>query len=116
MESDGIPFREALKESYKDSVTKERYFTTPLALASVNKRPLAFNDNDFQQRSAKTAKNKGDKGGKGGNKGDKGGKGGGKAREREKERRANPSTTTAMPTTTLGKGAAIRTVHSITFA
>ena len=84
IESDGIPFRDALKESYKDSVTKERYFTTPLALASVNKRPLAFNDNDFQQRSAKTAKNKGDKGGKGGNKGDKGGKGGGKGKGKGK--------------------------------
>ena len=72
MMTDNLTFKEALKESYKDPVTKERYFTTPLALAATNKRPLAFNDNFEGDRSWKTRKAK--QGGKG-NKGEKGGKG-----------------------------------------
>ena len=81
MMTDNLTFKEALKESYKDPVTKERYFTTPLALAATNKRPLAFNDNDLAlgDRSWKARKARGGKGEKGkGGKGSKGDKGGGK--------------------------------------
>ena len=83
MESDGLTFKDALKESYRDSVTKERYFTTPLALASVNKRPLAFNDGELPQRAQKASRNKGN-GGKGGGKNEKGSKGNGKGRGKGK--------------------------------
>ena len=63
-------FSACLKDAYNCPVTKERHFTTPVALSSASKRPLTFNDLDANKRP-----NKG-QGGKGGGKGDKSGKGG----------------------------------------
>ena len=54
----GCTFKQALKDSYRDPVTKERFFTTPLAMASSNRRPLAFNDG-AQQLQGNHAKGKG---------------------------------------------------------
>ena len=44
MFSENVQAPEALKSAYRDPVVKERYFTTPVALASVARRPFnAFN-------------------------------------------------------------------------
>lgn len=72
---EGSTFKDALKQSYKDAVTKERYFTTPIALSSSQKRPYAFNDMP-DGSSQKKGKSKG--AGKGGKSGGKGRKGNGK--------------------------------------
>lgn len=89
MQNKGISFKDGLKESAKDPVLKERYFTTPVALSSTSKRPLAFNEdgneesNRSRKRSAKAAKaggGKGKAGGGGKGKGGKGKAGGGKGK------------------------------------
>ena len=71
MLASGISFRDALKSAYSCPITKERYFTMPVALSSVNKRPLAFNDGGAWEKRSRNAKG----GGKGGGKKGKGGKG-----------------------------------------
>ena len=64
----GVPFKQALRDAYKDPVTKERFFTTPLAMSSSNRKPFAFNDGETRQRTdsgkgkgktSKGSKNKG---------------------------------------------------------
>ena len=73
----GCTFKQALKDSYRDPVTKERFFTTPLAMASSNRKPLAFNDSDQQRGGQSKGRGKGVKQskGKGKGKGKKGQKG-----------------------------------------
>ena len=44
VQTEGKTFKAAMVESYRCAVTKERFFTTPVALASVSKRPLNFQD------------------------------------------------------------------------
>ena len=65
----GTPFAKALKEAYENPIVKERYFTTPLALATTvrsGKRAFDQVDNDGGKGR------KGDKGRKGKGKGKKG--------------------------------------------
>jgi hypothetical protein len=81
--SQGETFAEALKKSWADPIIKERYLTTPMALASVSvKRPTDSSQSQGQKRSGPYGKGKqkgGSKGkGKGKGKGKKGGKRGGK--------------------------------------
>ena len=76
-------FSECLKTAMRDPTTKERFFTTPVALSASLKRPLAFNDDGAGKRSKNKGRSKGQGKGKpsGGGKGDgkqgknKGGKG-----------------------------------------
>ena len=83
VQTEGKTFKAAIVESYRCAVTKERFFTTPVALASVSKRPLNFQDlgNPKKWRGKGEGKGKGGGGkgegkGKGGGKGGKGGKSG----------------------------------------
>lgn len=76
-------FKEALKECSKDATIKERYFTTPVALASSSPKVYAFNSDTKggkgrgKGRAAKGQGRLGQKGSKGGKKGSssKGGQG-----------------------------------------
>jgi hypothetical protein len=72
----GATFAQALESTWKCPVTKERYFTTPVALAALS-RPLVSNSSDAQysQPNNVLKKNKAGKAGKG-----KAGKGNGKSR------------------------------------
>ena len=81
-------FSECLKSAMRDPTTKERFFTTPVAMSASLKRPLAFNDgaksdtdNGKKSKSRSGSKGKG-KGKQGGGKGEgkQGKKGGGKGR------------------------------------
>jgi hypothetical protein len=80
--ANGATLKDALKAAYRDPVTKERYFTTPLAMASGNRRPLAFNDDSRQRPGHQKGQGKGVRQvkGKGKGKGKKGGKGGKKGK------------------------------------
>ena len=62
--SDGTPMRAAMRSAWKDPVVKERYFTTPLALASVTgtKRKA---EEAFDYRDAVNPRGKGKGRGKG---------------------------------------------------
>jgi hypothetical protein len=77
----GENFAEALKKSWSDPVIKERYLTTPMALASISvRKPAAVQSvggNARQGPYGKGSKKGGSKGGKGRGKG-KGKRGGGK--------------------------------------
>ncbi len=78
----GSTFKDALKQSYKDAVTKERYFTTPIALSSSQKRPIAFNNLDEGAAKKKGKAKGGGRGNKGKGKGKRNsGKGGGKGND-----------------------------------
>ena len=84
VQTTGQAFKECLKDAYACPVTKERNFTTPVALSSASKRPLTFNDLDSKRFKGEGKGSKGGKGGKGGSggkngsggKAGKGGKGG----------------------------------------
>jgi hypothetical protein len=84
VQTTGQTFKECLKDAYACPVTKERNFTTPVALSSASKRPLTFNDLDSKRFKGEGKGSKGGKGGKGGSggkngsggKAGKGGKGG----------------------------------------
>ena len=77
--STGMDFRTAIRQAYNDPTTKERFFTTPVALSATGKRPLSFKDEDGWRRSTKVSKfggkAKGKQSGKNGQKGGVGGKG-----------------------------------------
>ena len=82
MTSHGLPLRTSLRNAYNCPVTKERFFTTPVALSSINKRPLAFNDQDNSKKQAKGGKGGEEREGKGGGEGERAG---GRERRRERE-------------------------------
>ena len=65
-------FSECLRRAMKDPTTKERFFTTPVAMAASVKRPLAFNDDQSGKRSRGNPKGRGKGKGKehSGNKGE----------------------------------------------
>lgn len=74
----GSTLKEALKACCKDATIKERYFTTPVALSSTSKRPLAFNEiGEIPKRIRGNGRGRG-RGAEGKGKGrQKGGRGGG---------------------------------------
>ena len=72
MQTEGKRWKDALVESWKDPTTKERFFTTPVAMSATLKRPLSFTDGDGGQGRWKQKGSKGNQG-KGGGKGSKGG-------------------------------------------
>ena len=84
MQTSGMPFELALKESWLDTLTKERAFTTPLAISAATNKSVAMSVADqgskpvkvIQVGFKKTKGGKGNAGGKGGKPGH--GKGGGK--------------------------------------
>ena len=76
VQHDGISFKDALRQSWKDPVVKERYLTTPVALAASTTSKRSWEGSQSEE-TGKKSKGAGKGRGRGAGKGTKG-KGGGK--------------------------------------
>ena len=57
---EGVPAADALKTSYKDPVVKERFFTTPTALAATTRQPYnSFDKNKGKSKGGSKGEGKG---------------------------------------------------------
>jgi len=92
VQHDGVAFKDALRQSWKDPVVKERYLTTPVALAASTTSKRSYEGSQSED-TGKKPKGAGKGKGRGTGKGSKG-KGGGKGKGKSASEKLNISSRT----------------------